>query len=119
MNRVLVAHTLALHWGRGQRQEDLSKFQASLVYKERTCLKETTTKIMYLLRGGGSTFSPSTQETEAKAGGTEFEASLVYKANSRTARATQRNPPPHKRHSLLYERCVLICFASTCREQGA
>jgi hypothetical protein len=35
-------------------------------------------------------FNPSTQEAEA--GGFEFEASLVYRVSSRTARATQRNP---------------------------
>jgi hypothetical protein len=29
---------------------------------------------------------------EAEAGGFEFEASLVYRVSSRTARATQRNP---------------------------
>jgi hypothetical protein len=34
------------------------------------------------------TFVPSTQE----AGRSEFEASLVYRVSSRTARATQRNP---------------------------
>jgi hypothetical protein len=37
------------------------------------------------------TFNPSTPE--AKAGGfSEFEASLVYRVSSRTARAIQRNP---------------------------
>ena len=36
------------------------------------------------------TFDPSTQETEA-GGFLEFEASLVYRVSSRTARATQRN----------------------------
>jgi hypothetical protein len=38
-------------------------------------------------------FNPSTQEAEA--GGflsSEFEASLVYKVSSRTARAIKRNP---------------------------
>jgi hypothetical protein len=36
-------------------------------------------------------FNPSTQEAEA--GGTlEFEASVVYKVSSRTARAIQKNP---------------------------
>jgi hypothetical protein len=34
-------------------------------------------------------FNPSTWEAEA---GTEFEASLVYKVSSRTAKAIQRNP---------------------------
>ena len=37
------------------------------------------------------TFNPSTQEAEA-GGISEFEASLVYRTISRTARATQRNP---------------------------
>jgi hypothetical protein len=37
------------------------------------------------------TFNPSTWEAEA-GGSLEFEASLVYRASSRTARATQRNP---------------------------
>jgi hypothetical protein len=36
------------------------------------------------------TFNPSTWEAEA--GGFEFEASLVYRVSSRTAKATQRNP---------------------------
>jgi hypothetical protein len=36
-------------------------------------------------------FNPSTQEAEA-GGFSEFEASLVYKVSSRTAKATQRNP---------------------------
>jgi hypothetical protein len=36
-------------------------------------------------------FKPSTREAEA-GGFLEFEASLVYKVSSRTARATQRNP---------------------------
>jgi hypothetical protein len=34
-------------------------------------------------------FNPSTWEAEAVS---EFEASLVYRVSSRTARATQRNP---------------------------
>jgi hypothetical protein len=33
-------------------------------------------------------FNPSTQEAEA--GGSEFEASLVYRVSSRTARATEK-----------------------------
>ena len=36
-------------------------------------------------------FNPQTQEAEAGKS-LEFEASLVYGAHSRTARATQRNP---------------------------
>jgi hypothetical protein len=36
-------------------------------------------------------FNPSTWEAEA-GGFLEFEASLVYRVSSRTARATQRNP---------------------------
>jgi hypothetical protein len=36
-------------------------------------------------------FNPSTQEAEA-GGFLEFEASLVYRVSSRTARATQKNP---------------------------
>ena len=36
-------------------------------------------------------FSPSTREAEASKI-SEFEASLVYRVSSRTARATQRNP---------------------------
>jgi hypothetical protein len=39
-------------------------------------------------------FNPSTREAEA--GGFEFGASLVYRVNSRTARATQRNPVSEK-----------------------
>jgi hypothetical protein len=37
-------------------------------------------------------FNPSTREAEAGRGISEFEASLVYKVSSRTARTTQRNP---------------------------
>jgi hypothetical protein len=37
------------------------------------------------------TFNPSTQEAEAGSF-SEFEASLVYKMSSRSARAIQRNP---------------------------
>jgi hypothetical protein len=36
-------------------------------------------------------FNPSTWEAEA-GGFSEFEASLVYRVRSKTARATQRNP---------------------------
>jgi hypothetical protein len=39
-------------------------------------------------------FNPSTREAEA--GISEFEASLVYKVSSRTARAIQRNPVSKK-----------------------
>jgi hypothetical protein len=38
------------------------------------------------------TFNPSTQEAEAGRQISEFEASLVYRVSSRTARAIQRNP---------------------------
>jgi hypothetical protein len=38
-------------------------------------------------------FNPSTQETEA-GGSLEFEASLVYKVSSRTARAIQNTEKP-------------------------
>jgi hypothetical protein len=41
-------------------------------------------------------FNPSTREADAGGGRrrriSEFEASLVYRVSSRTARATQRNP---------------------------
>ena len=51
-------------------------------------------KLSGLTVSGGSTrLNPSTQEAEA--GDTdEFEASLVYNFNSRTAKAVQRNPGP-------------------------
>jgi hypothetical protein len=39
-------------------------------------------------------FNPSTREAERWI--SEFEASLVYKVSSRTARATQRNPVSRK-----------------------
>jgi hypothetical protein len=38
------------------------------------------------------TFNPSTRKAEAGGFLSEFEASLVYKVSSRTARAIQRNP---------------------------
>jgi hypothetical protein len=37
-------------------------------------------------------FNPSTWEAERGRWISEFEASLIYKVSSRTARATQRNP---------------------------
>jgi hypothetical protein len=40
-------------------------------------------------------FNPSTREAEA-GGFSEFEASLVYKVSSRTARAIQRHPVSKK-----------------------
>ena len=42
------------------------------------------------------TFDPRTQEAEA--GGSEFEASLVYTVSSKTAKATQRNPVLKKKN---------------------
>jgi hypothetical protein len=45
---------------------------------------------MIYIRGSGDTFNPSTWEAEA--GGSEFKASLVYRASSRIPRATQRSP---------------------------
>jgi hypothetical protein len=42
------------------------------------------------------TFNPSTWEAEA-GGSLEFEASLVYRVSSRTARATQKNPVSKKK----------------------
>ena len=44
-------------------------------------------------------FNSSTQEAEA--GGSEFEASLVYIVSSRMARATQRNPVVDQKKSTL------------------
>ena len=41
-------------------------------------------------------FNPSTQEGRSRQI-SEFEASLVYKVNFRTARATQRNPVSKKK----------------------
>jgi hypothetical protein len=41
------------------------------------------------------TFNPNTWE--AQAGGSLFKASLVYRVNSRTARATQRNRVSEKK----------------------
>jgi hypothetical protein len=54
------------------------------------------------------TFNPSTWEAEA--GGflsSEFEAGLVYRVSSRTARTTQKNPvsknPKKKKSTLLFK----------------
>jgi hypothetical protein len=45
-----------------------------------------------LYQNHANTFNPGTQEAEAEAGQiSEFEASLVYRARSRTARVTQKN----------------------------
>jgi hypothetical protein len=57
-------------------------------------------------------FTLSSQEAEP--GGSEFEASLVYRVSSRTARATQRNPVPIKqtktKETSLGCVCSIICF---------
>ena len=50
------------------------------------------------------TFNPSTWEAEAE--GSQFEASLVYRSNSRTASATQRNPVSKNKPS---KGCVCVC----------
>ena len=42
--------------------------------------------------GGGATFLYSQHQRDRGRQSSEFEASLVYKVSSRTARATQRNP---------------------------
>ena len=50
-------------------------------------------------------FNPSTWEAEA--GGSEFEASLVYRVSSRTARATQRNPVSKNRKKKNCNACAM------------
>jgi hypothetical protein len=52
---------------------------------------------IYLFKPGvvAHAFNPSTWEAEA-GGFLEFEASLVYRVSSRTAKATQRNPVSKK-----------------------
>jgi hypothetical protein len=49
-------------------------------------------------------FNPSTWEAEAGGflGISEFEASLVYRVSSRTARATQRNPVSKKQEKKIF-----------------
>jgi hypothetical protein len=49
----------------------------------------------------GHAFNPSTWEAEAGGFWPEFEASLVYRVSSRTARATQRNPVSGKKKDLV------------------
>jgi hypothetical protein len=51
-------------------------------------------------------FNPSTQEAEA-GGFLEFEASLVYRVSSRTARAIQRNPVLKKKKKVRKEETQL------------
>ena len=48
------------------------------------------------------TFNPSTWVAEADKF-SEFEASLVYRMSSRTARAIQRNPDSEKKKNLHYD----------------
>jgi hypothetical protein len=45
---------------------------------------------------GGDTFNPRTVEVQEGRQISEFEASLVYRASSRTARATTENPNQNK-----------------------
>ena len=57
------------------------------------------------------TFNPSTREAEA-GDLCEFEASLVYRASSTTARATQRNPVSKKKNKTKqkkYKRNMRTC----------
>ena len=57
-------------------------------------------------------FNPSTWEAEAGRQISEFEVSLVYKVNSITARATQRNPVSKKKKKKKYgkvNRLTLLC----------
>ena len=48
----------------------------------------------------------------------EFKASLVYKASSRTVRATQRNPVPKNNNKvatdLPYDQVIWLVLMSTC-----
>jgi hypothetical protein len=61
------------------------------------------------------TFNPSTWEAEA-GGFLEFEASLVYRVSSRTAKAIQRNPvsnippPPPAKQTTPVMLCECFCF---------
>lgn len=63
---------------RKMSQEDL-KFKPNLVYRERPCLKNKLNGKAVM----ANTFNPNSQA---------FEASLLYRASSRKAWATQRNP---------------------------
>ena len=50
-------------------------------------------------------FNPSTREAEAGRF-SEFEASLVYRVSSRTARTTQRNPVSNKTKQNISDRQI-------------
>jgi hypothetical protein len=56
----------------------------------------------------GHAFDPSTREAEA-GGYLSFEASLVYKVSSRTARAIQRNPVSKKQKQNKTKQAVHLC----------
>jgi hypothetical protein len=57
-------------------------------------------------------YNPSTQEAEAGRV-SEFEASLVYRVSSKTARATQRNPVLKKNKTKREEKRKEKSFKST------
>jgi hypothetical protein len=76
-----------LRWGSQVAQNEF--FNIAIVTSEKTIVvyhieKSALSVVMH-------TFTPSTEETEAGRP-LEFEASLVYKMSSGTARATHRNP---------------------------
>ena len=54
-------------------------------------MKEQELRIKSCPGSGGARFNPSSPEAEAGRF-LSFEASLVYRVSSRTAKATQRNP---------------------------
>jgi hypothetical protein len=60
------------------------------------------------------TFNPSSQEAEAGRI-SEFEASLVYKVSSRTARAIQRNPVSKNQRFIIISKYTVAVFRKTRR----
>jgi hypothetical protein len=60
----------------------------------------------------GQAFNPSTWEAESR-WISEFEASLVYRVSSRTARATQRNPVSKQNKKLKKKGLVCRVYIGT------
>ena len=79
------------HSGSRCRYIDICEFKSFLSTHSYMLSQKQTTSWAVVVHA----FNPSTWEAEAS--GFEFEASLVYKVSSRTARATQRNCLEKKR----------------------
>jgi hypothetical protein len=75
-------------------------------------------KNFYARRGGTRLWSQHLGGRDRRI--SQFEASLVYKVSSRTARAIQRNPVSKKNFNyILFKVCVCVCVCTRMREHAS